>query len=379
MFLAAVGVNNMTILKKFLFAALGLVICGQALAQNASLLPNAKQTFVDQNGRPLTSGTVTFYVPNTTTFKTTWQDAAQTILNTNPVVLDAAGRAIIYGLGDYRQVVRDRLGNIIWDQVTSSGSSSGGGGGGGSTDTNAVGTVLLWSGFTPPTNYVFAYGQELVRATFPNLLTTVTQTLNVTCSAGSPTLTGIIDTSQLPNGAKVESTCAPPNSFIVSKTSTTITLNVNSGSSLTTTAVFFPYGNGNGSTTFNVPDYRGRVMAGRDNMGGVDSGRLTSTYFGSNASAIGASGGAESQTLTIAQMPSHTHTYNDPGHAHAYSAGVAQAFGTGAGSSSTVPTTFTSGSAVTGITINATGGGSAHPNVQPTITANYIIKVLSSN
>lgn len=84
----------------------------------ATLLPNGEQTFLDSNGNPLASGTVTFYIPNTTTLKTTWKDSGQTILNTNPVILDASGRAIIYGSGAYRQIVKDSAGNTIWDQLT---------------------------------------------------------------------------------------------------------------------------------------------------------------------------------------------------------------------------------------------------------------------
>lgn len=84
----------------------------------ATLLQNGEQTFLDSNGSPLAGGSVYFYIPNTTTFKNTWQDPGATILNTNPVVLDSAGRAIIYGVGAYRQVVKDSLGNTIWDQLT---------------------------------------------------------------------------------------------------------------------------------------------------------------------------------------------------------------------------------------------------------------------
>jgi hypothetical protein len=85
----------------------------------ATLLPNAKQQFLDTNGRPLAGGQVYFYIPNTSTLKNTWQDAGQTVLNTNPVVLDANGQAIIYGNGQYREVVYDVHGNLIWDQLTS--------------------------------------------------------------------------------------------------------------------------------------------------------------------------------------------------------------------------------------------------------------------
>lgn len=84
----------------------------------SSLLPNAKAYFTDANGIPLVGGKVYFYIPNTTTPKDTYQDAAQTILNTNPVILDSSGRAVIWGNGSYRQVVYDSLNNLIWDQVT---------------------------------------------------------------------------------------------------------------------------------------------------------------------------------------------------------------------------------------------------------------------
>lgn len=100
-------------------AAIGLAI-GLALAPlgAATLLPNGEQTFVDSNGAPLAAGKVYFYIPSTTTPKTTWRDAGQTVANANPVVLDSAGRAIIYGSGTYRQVVKDVFGNTVWDQLT---------------------------------------------------------------------------------------------------------------------------------------------------------------------------------------------------------------------------------------------------------------------
>jgi len=107
----------------------------------ATLLPNGEQTFFDADGNPLSLGSVYFYIPSTTTNKNTWQDSGQTILNTNPVVLDIAGRAIIYGSGTYRQVVKDALGNTVWDQITadtSSGSNSWSGTSGGTANAQTV-------------------------------------------------------------------------------------------------------------------------------------------------------------------------------------------------------------------------------------------------
>ena len=55
--------------------------------------------------------------------------------------------------------------------------------------------------------------------------------------------------------------------------------------------------------TIALPDWRGRAMAFLDDMGNTAAGRLTSTYFGTSAIVLGAAGGAESQTLTVSQLP----------------------------------------------------------------------------
>ena len=85
---------------------------------SGSLIPNAKQQFLDSNGNPLAGGFVYYYIPSTTTFKNTYQNAALTILNTNPIILDSAGECIAYGVGNFRQIVTDVNGNLIWDQPT---------------------------------------------------------------------------------------------------------------------------------------------------------------------------------------------------------------------------------------------------------------------
>ena len=65
-------------------------------------LPNGKTQFCDSNGKPLAGGQVFHYIPTTYTPKDTYQDLAGTILNTNPVLLDASGEATILGNGTYR-------------------------------------------------------------------------------------------------------------------------------------------------------------------------------------------------------------------------------------------------------------------------------------
>jgi hypothetical protein len=75
---------------------------------------------VDSDGHPYAGGTINTYIPGTDTPKDTWTNHEGTALNSNPIILDAAGRAIIFGSGEYRFVLRDADGNLVYDQWTSS-------------------------------------------------------------------------------------------------------------------------------------------------------------------------------------------------------------------------------------------------------------------
>jgi hypothetical protein len=111
----------------------------------AALLPNAVQQYFDNNGNPLAAGKVEYYVPGTLTKKTTWQNSTETINNNNPVNLDIGGKAVMYGQGVYRQIVKDSANNVIWDALTSSIGSSAPSGATG-TDTAPVGSVMAFAG-----------------------------------------------------------------------------------------------------------------------------------------------------------------------------------------------------------------------------------------
>jgi microcystin-dependent protein len=72
------------------------------------------------------------------------------------------------------------------------------------------------------------------------------------------------------------------------------------------TLVSTTYGVGDGSTTFNVPDLRGRVVAGKDDMGGSSANRLTDADDGLNGDTLGDTGGGETQSLVTGNLPAQT-------------------------------------------------------------------------
>jgi microcystin-dependent protein len=118
------------------------------------------------------------------------------------------------------------------------------------------------------------------------------------------------------------------------------------------------YGIGDGSTTFGLPDLRGRVPFGLDNMGGSAASRLTGAQTGGlNANALGNSGGEQGHTQTTAEMASHNHAPSDGGTFRSnQSAGGATSGGT---------------ALALGSAMSSTGGGGAHNNVPPAL--NYMI------
>jgi microcystin-dependent protein len=120
------------------------------------------------------------------------------------------------------------------------------------------------------------------------------------------------------------------------------------------------WGLGDGSTTFNVPDMRGRAVAGNDSMGGTVASRITLARPTGAYGNQGATGGAESHQLVTAELAAHTHTGTAIG-ANGVAGGNANYWaGNNTGSNAPI--------------VQNTGGDTAHNNLQPTALSNYIIK-----
>lgn len=113
------------------------------------------------------------------------------------------------------------------------------------------------------------------------------------------------------------------------------------------------YGVGDGGTTFNLPDLRGRIPMGLDNLGGTSANRVTA----SEADTLGGASGFEEHTLLVEEMPSHQHSYSR----------LASGLG-----DRTQPAGGTIGSSTANT--GSAGGGLPHNNMQPYLAVNYLVK-----
>lgn len=159
--------------------------------------------------------------------------------------------------------------------------------------------------------------------------------------------------------------------------------------SRTTYATYFAlvgttYGAGDGATTFNIPDLRGRFVAGADNMGGSAASRLTSTYLGASPT-LGASGGAQSHTLTAGEIPVITSAVSTSGTLTGSTSSVDIGItpsATGGGSFGFNGVTAQGAASVTvsgsmsGSATSNNAGGNAHSIVPPTIVLNKILRII---
>jgi len=203
-------------------------------------------------------------------------------------------------------------------------------------------------------------------ATFSGAISSVSPSFTGTPTA--PTAAAGTNTTQIATTAFVLSNGAPTGGLIMWGTGTAPSgwlLCTGTAVSRTTYAALFAvigitFGVGDGSTTFNLPNYTNRMPYG---------------------TTVGATGGSATTTLITANLPSHTHSISDPGHAHTIVDGQVNTRTNpffnwvGTGGASVGVSGANTNSNTTGITAtDATGSGTAATTISPYLGINFIIK-----
>jgi len=225
-----------------------------------------------------------------------------------------------------------------------------------------TGQLIIWPTKTAPAGWLLCQGQAISRTTYSDLFALLVPKIgDFTITIASPgvvTLTahGLEDgdavylrtTGALPTGLSANTiyyvTGSTTNTLKLSATRGGSAINTSGSQSGSHSLYSCPWGLGDGSTTFNIPDMRANTPAGY---------KSGDTNFGN----VGKTLGEAAHTLTTSEMPAHTHTiWNFVG-------GPPGSGWNWAGSGSTLASN--SGSA---------GGGGSHNNIQPSAVVNFIIK-----
>ena len=389
------------------------------------LLPLSLDRLVDADGVPLGGGKVFVYDAGTTNLRNVFADNTLTVAAANPIIADAGGyiEPRYIGTGDYKLVITDA------DDVTIKTADN---------LTGALATAAFENDEATPitpvitksANYTVQTGDKGKVINADATGANITITLLSAASAGDNfrlTIKHIGSANEVTVATSGGDTLDGASSFLLDAQNESITC-VSDGANWTIVGdaqiftaplpvgVILPYGGisapngwllcdgaaisrtgnsvlfgvigttfgaGDGSTTFNLPDMGGRVPAGKE----ATATRLTSGGSGVDGATLGDTGGAETHTLTEAQLALHDHpdTFsvgpptinngtNQVRSTQASTVGVAGG-ASGAG--------FLSGTAqFVNITANApslsgsvsnAGSDEAHNNTQPTIILNYII------
>lgn len=209
----------------------------------------------DNNGVPLAGASLFFFQTGTNTPQATFADVALTTPNANPVIADGNGRFGTIFLSP-SSAYKVQLVNSVGTQIWTEDPVGPGAGGGATATAGIIGEVRFFAGPASaiPSQWYLCFGQLVSRTTFASLFAVIGTT----------------------------------------------------------------WGAGDGSTTFALPDLRGKAMFGVDNMGGTPANIVTAGVSGIAGATLGAVGGnqaVQTHTHTL-NDPTHTHTVTDPQHDH---------------------------------------------------------------
>ena len=316
--------------------------------------------FFDNTGRPLAGGCLWYFQAGTSTPQSVYLDATgNTVFSSGSVngvpyvQLNSAGRleSPVY-LGpthDYKELLTDYTGatsgpvgaNTIapWpeDNIPAAPSSSSS-----ATQQVLTGTLCPYVGTVAPSGYVLSSGKSIGNPS---------SSASARANSDTQALFVLMWNADLTN-----------THFVVSG---------GRGSSALTDF--------SANKTITLPDLRGRVVMGLDNMGGTAAGRLTGSVAGTipTPTAIGSSGGEEVHLLTVAESASHGHVVNQS--THNLTVTIPNGPGsTNYGTSLTgtaAPQTFNVSPFTTAISLVNTGGDTSHNNLPPGIVLNVLIKL----
>jgi microcystin-dependent protein len=218
-----------------------------------------------------------------------------------------------------------------------------------------TGTMIDFGGVNPPVNYLLCDGSQVSRSTYSNLMKALAQiqTVTTTISAVVTGLTRAQETMYV--GMTIESPNFPSGTVINSVDSDTqVTMNNAATISSSTTIQFFNWGNGDGSTTFNLPDRRRRVAIGAGSTATLVIGNISGQF-----------GGTETNALTDpSQLPAHNH----PG--STVNPGVTSVEGGGGAG----PITFSNSGLLQNVTVASQGSSAPFSIMQPSSVCTICIK-----
>lgn len=296
-------------------------------------------------GKPLSGGKLYFYQAATTTPQNAYKDTALTLAHPNPIILDSSGRVPEFWLadGNIKFILTDKNGVVqvssISTQVLGPSSGSGSGSTVDATTIFQTGDVMWLDVTGTRTGWVRDNGRTIGSAT-----SGASERANSDCQLLYVYLwTTYSDTICPVNGGRGASAAADwsANKYIT------------------------------------LPDKRGYVIGGLDDMGNSAASRFANVpVVSGGVTSAGSVIGENLHTLTTAELASHNHGVTDPGHTHVVT-NVAIVAGSSVqgGSSFQFTNPATSQSSTTGISINNSGGDTAHNTVQKTVLGTFYRKL----